>query len=107
MLFREPTEDQWTLIIDSSHGTTISTYQELGAECSPTHWKMLTLNVQSSLDAVGFMAVVARALTDADVSANVVAAYLHDHIFVQAEKAESAMAAIEQVAKDARAQRGS
>lgn len=65
---------------------------------------MLTLNVQSSLDAVGFMAVVAKALSDAGVSANVVAAYLHDHVFVQADRAEVAKTAIEKVADVARAQ---
>lgn len=104
MLFREPTEDQWTMIIDSTSSDTLREFQVPGSETSPTAWKMLTLNVQSSLDAVGFMAVVAKALADVGVSANVVAAYLHDHIFVQADRAEAAKAAIEKVAEKARAQ---
>ena len=103
MLFHEPTEHQWTLILDSA-SEALSTYQALGAEASPTQWKMLTLDVQSSLDAVGFMAVVAKALSDAGVSANVVAGYLHDHVFVQADRAEVARIAIENVAEDARAE---
>lgn len=48
------------------------------------------------------MAVVARALSEAGVSANVVAGYLHDHVFVQAGRAEGAVEAIERVARDAR-----
>jgi len=102
MLFHEPTENQWTLILDST-SETLSAYRALGAESSPTQWRMLTLDLQSSLDAVGFMAVVSKALTNAGVSANVVAAYLHDHIFVQADRAETARLAIEKVAEDARA----
>ncbi len=42
----------------------------------------LTMMVQSSLDAVGMTAAMATALTRAGISANVVAAYHHDHIFV-------------------------
>jgi len=104
MLFREPTEDQWTMIIDSTSSDTLQEFQVPGSETSPTSWKLLTLNVQSSLDAVGFMAVVAKALADVGVSANVIAAYLHDHVFVQADRVEVAKAAIEKVAEDARTQ---
>jgi len=57
----------------------------------------ISLEVQSSLEAVGLTAVFAKALADAGVSANVVAGYFHDHIFVDVkdrEKAETALVAL-------------
>ncbi|WP_289030979.1 ACT domain-containing protein [uncultured Paraglaciecola sp.] len=57
-------------------------------------FKGITLTVHSSLDAVGLTAAVATKLAEKGISANVIAAYYHDHIFVQAEKAELAMAAL-------------
>ena len=45
-------------------------------------WARLTVVVHSALQAVGLTAALSRALTEAGISANVVAAYHHDHIFV-------------------------
>lgn len=56
--------------------------------------KMISLTVHSDLAAVGLTAAFATALTEAGVSANVVAGYHHDHIFVPDQQAEDAMAAI-------------
>ena len=55
----------------------------------------ITLTVHSSLEAVGLTAAVSKALTEANISCNVVAAYYHDHIFVPVEDAQRAMQAIE------------
>ena len=57
-------------------------------------FKAITLEVHSSLDAVGLTAAVASKLAGEGISANVVAAYYHDHIFVQARSAEKALAAL-------------
>jgi uncharacterized protein len=42
----------------------------------------ITLEVHSALEAVGLTAAVSKALAKANISANVIAAYHHDHIFV-------------------------
>ncbi|WP_232815997.1 ACT domain-containing protein [Chryseobacterium capnotolerans] len=42
----------------------------------------ITLEIHSSLSAVGLTAKFSQALSDAGISCNVVAAYFHDHIFV-------------------------
>ncbi|RKF17389.1 ACT domain-containing protein [Alginatibacterium sediminis] len=57
-------------------------------------FKAITLTVHSSLDAVGLTATVATKLAEKDISANVIAAYYHDHIFVQVDKAGQAMLAL-------------
>lgn len=43
----------------------------------------LTIEVHTSLELVGLTAVLAKALADNGISANVIAAYYHDHVFVQ------------------------
>ena len=56
---------------------------------------MITLEVQSDLQAVGFVAAVARSLADAGIPANAVAAYNHDHLFVPADRADAALRILE------------
>lgn len=57
-------------------------------------YKLISLNIHSSLDAVGLTAAFSTKLAEKGISANVVAAYYHDHIFVLEQKAEAAMAAL-------------
>lgn len=54
----------------------------------------ITLRVHSSLEAVGLTAAFSRKLTEHGISANVIAGYFHDHIFVQRDHAEQALAAL-------------
>ena len=57
-------------------------------------FKCITLKVHSSLAAVGLTATFSRVLTDHDISANVIAGYYHDHIFVPPDRADEAMQAL-------------
>jgi hypothetical protein len=59
-------------------------------------FKKITLSVHSSLDAVGLTAAVAEKLTSKGISANVIAAFYHDHIFVPREKASQALDALKE-----------
>ena len=60
-------------------------------------FRCITLSVHSSLDAVGLTAVVANKLAEHHISANVIAAYYHDHVFVQTHHAEAALAALKEL----------
>ena len=51
----------------------------------------ISLTVHSSLEAVGLTSVFSTALAEAGISCNVVAAYYHDHIFVNQVDTEKAM----------------
>lgn len=51
--------------------------------------------MHSSLEAVGLTAAFATELTRHGLSANVVAGYYHDHVFVDADDAERAVAVLQ------------
>lgn len=52
----------------------------------------ITLQVHSDLEAVGLTAAVATALAAEGISANVVAGFFHDHVFVPWPRASDALA---------------
>ncbi|MBR0825098.1 ACT domain-containing protein [Bradyrhizobium manausense] len=57
--------------------------------------RLITLNVHSSLEAVGFLAAIATRLADAGISINAVSAFYHDHLFVPADRANEALALLQ------------
>ena len=63
-------------------------------------FRRITLTVHSSLEAVGLTAAVASKLTEHGISANVVAAFFHDHIFVPEDKAAMAMEALQELVQE-------
>ena len=81
-------------------GLTLVLTKEI-AECKnikfESTYKQITLTVHSSLEAVGLTAAVSSKLASKNISANVIAAYFHDHIFVQADKSEEALKALNEL----------
>ena len=77
-----------------SEGITVILQKEL-ADRLGLHYSFvaswITLSVHSSLAAVGLTAVFSKALTEKEISCNVVAAYYHDHIFVDKKDTAEAM----------------
>lgn len=64
--------------------------------------KMITLSVHSSLEAVGFIAVVSTRLSEANIGTNPVSGFFHDHCFVPVGKEEEAMEILQRVALEAK-----
>lgn len=62
-------------------------------------FRMISLSVHSSLDAVGLTAAFSRKLTEHGISSNVIAGYYHDHVFVPRDRAAEAVAALEELAR--------
>jgi len=57
-------------------------------------WARISLGVHSSLEAVGLTAILSARLAEAGISANIVAALHHDHIFVPWDRRDEALAAL-------------
>ena len=72
---------------------------EYGLEYEST-FGCITLMVHSSLDAVGLTAAFATRLTELGISANVIAGFFHDHIFVQSDLAEKALEGLKQLTNE-------
>ena len=62
-------------------------------------FKGITLEVHSSLEAVGLTAAVSSKLAERGINANVIAAYYHDYVFVQAEEAGAALSALNEFSR--------
>ncbi|MGB2895471.1 MAG: ACT domain-containing protein [Anaerolineales bacterium] len=63
--------------------------------------RMITLNVHSSLEAVGFLAAITSKLAGAGISVNTISAFYHDHLFVPADRAVAVMQLLEELSNDA------
>ncbi|PSO30320.1 ACT domain-containing protein [Bradyrhizobium sp. MOS002] len=58
---------------------------------------LITLTVHSALDAVGFLAAITARLAAAGISVNAVSAFHHDHLFVPVDRADEAMAILQEM----------
>ncbi len=61
--------------------------------------RMITLNIHSSLEAVGFMARIATELAKHDMGVNPVAGFFHDHLFVPDGREQDAMRILQAMAQ--------
>jgi uncharacterized protein len=85
MLFREA--EGTTVVLASEDAAALGLTSEFGCE-----W--IVIGADSDLAAVGFLAVLSATLADAGLSANVVSASHHDHVFVPAGRGRDAVAAL-------------
>ena len=67
---------------------------------SAVDYKMITLSVYSDLEAIGFLAAIARRLAAALIPCNAVSAFFHDYVFVPKELSEAAMHELHQLMAD-------
>ncbi|KAH0267371.1 hypothetical protein KCU91_g10143, partial [Aureobasidium melanogenum] len=93
MLFREARAEGITVITTQeyaeSHGL------EYAFPC-----RKITLDVTSSLDAVGFIAVVATRLAAAGMGVNPISGFYHDHLFVPLGRETGALKVIAELAEE-------
>jgi uncharacterized protein len=80
--FREP--EGITLILEKSAASAAGLDYDFPS-------RLITLKVHSSLEAVGFLAIITENLAAVGISVNAISAYYHDHLFVPVEKAAQAM----------------
>ncbi|WP_439608872.1 ACT domain-containing protein [Hydrogenophaga sp.] len=66
--------------------------------------RLITLTVHSSLEAIGFLAMVSANLARAGIPCNAVAAFHHDHLFIPVDRAGEALSLLEALSqRDAQA----
>ncbi|MDH2345640.1 MULTISPECIES: ACT domain-containing protein [unclassified Bradyrhizobium] len=88
LTFRE--QEGTTLVIRREEAETAGLRHEFAS-------RLITLKVHSSLEAVGFLAAVTARLAEAGISVNAVSAFYHDHLFVPADRADEAMAILQEI----------
>lgn len=82
------------MVFQEAEGTTLIVTQKTAIARDIAYdfpCKRITLNIHSSLDAVGFIAAVATRLAKEGMGVNPVSAYFHDHVFVPEGNAQRAM----------------
>ena len=99
-----PLKDLAQLTFKEAEGTTlITTLQDAeshGVTAYTFPCRMITCEVHSSLETVGFMAVIATRLAQKGMGVNPVSGFFHDHLFVPLGKEEQALECLEELAKE-------
>lgn len=90
------------MVFKEAEGTTLILLQE-EAEAAQLDYefpcRMITLNVHSSLEAVGFIARVATELAKHNMGVNPVSGFYHDHLFVPDGRESEAMEVLAKLAR--------
>ena len=84
--------------VQEAEGLTVILEKKIADDAGFTYegvYSKITLLVHSSLEAVGLTAAFSNALKDVGISANVIAGFYHDHIFVPKDNAAEAITALE------------
>jgi hypothetical protein len=86
-----------TLIVDVSISSLV---RELFTSTEVAYLsKKITCNIHSALDGVGLTQIISTTLAEHQIPCNIVAAYYHDHVFVEKEKADLAHKLLEKLKK--------
>ncbi|WP_128926168.1 ACT domain-containing protein [Bradyrhizobium guangxiense] len=83
-------------------GTTLALPREDAERAGLRHEfpsRVITLTVHSALDAVGLLAAITVRLAGAGISVNAVSAFHHDHLFVPVDRADEAMALLQELSE--------
>ena len=83
------------MVDEGQSRTYIVPLQAGSANPFPAAW--LTLDVRSSLDAIGLTAAVSAALVARGIPVNVLAGFHHDHLLVPEELADAAIATLHEL----------
>lgn len=89
------------MMFEEAEGTTLILLQsdaELHGLAFEFPCRMITLNIHSSLEAVGFMARIATELAKYDMGVNPVSGFYHDHLFVPDGREQDAMDVLRRMA---------
>ena len=92
------------MIFQEAEGITLVLLKEDADACGLTYefpCRMITLNVHSSLDAVGFLARITEALAKENMGVNPVSGFYHDHLFVPDGKEQDALDVLRRLASQA------
>lgn len=90
------------MVFQEDEGNTLILLQEEADRFGLVHefpCRMITLNIHSALEAVGFIARVATALANEGMGVNPVAGFFHDHLFIPEGREQDALRVIADLAK--------
>jgi len=99
-----PAHLQPRMLFREAEGTTLILLRSEAVAASLDHefpCRMITLEIHSSLDAVGFIARIASELAARGMSVNPVAGFHHDHLFVPDGREDEALEILRQLAAEA------
>jgi len=89
------------MMFHEAEGVTLILHQEQALAHNLPHEfpsRMITLNVHSALEAVGFIAHIATQLAREGMGVNPVAGFYHDHLFVPLGRETDALAVLKRIA---------
>ncbi|KAL6916899.1 hypothetical protein ACHAPO_006756 [Fusarium lateritium] len=102
-LSKLPPLSETQMLFKESEGVTAIVSKEYAESHSMDYFfpcKMISLNVTSSLEAVGFMAVIATKLAAKGIGCNPVSGFYHDHIFVPLGREDESSEVLAQIAAE-------